>query len=187
MLFSAIPTEYILQEFWPAMFYYLSFVVFFTSARLQLVFLTSCFAVTTLVINPVVRNHEPDSLEVFGPFMLVLLFFFLCNGTAMVVTYISELHNKMNTTIEDNEKLLDGMHEGLLILSKDKQAVMFGNKPAKKLLKTFVEIGDCSHAELLAHNVFKPIKIFKQEIFTVKEENHINMEAIIIMQQDEPK
>ena len=183
----AIPTVYLPPTFWPAMFLYLSFLVFYTGAPIQLVFLTICLAVTTLVIYPVFRNHDSDSPEVLNTLFLVLLFFFLCNGTAMVVTYISELHNKMNTTIEDNEKLLDGMHEGLLILSKDKQAVMFGNKPAKKLLKTFVEIGDCSHAELLAHNVFKPIKIFKQPTFIVKRESQINMEAIIIMQQDEPK
>ena len=35
----------------------------------------------------------------------------------MLIIYISNLHTKMKVTIVENMKLLDGMHEGLLILA----------------------------------------------------------------------
>ena len=40
----------------------------------------------------------------------------------------------MKVTIVENMKLLDGMHEGLLILAQDTKQVMFCNKTAQKLL-----------------------------------------------------
>ena len=52
---------------------------------------------------------------------------------AQLIIQIGRLHSKLKTAICENTKLLDGMHEGLLILSKDK-TIMFCNKPAKKLL-----------------------------------------------------
>ena len=70
----------------------------------------------------------------------------------MVVAYISELHSKMATTITQNQRLLNGMHEGLLILSNstDSRAtttdqvifqprVMFCNSQAKKLTSAYLE------------------------------------------------
>ena len=48
----------------------------------------------------------------------------------MLILYISELHNRMNILNESNIKLLDGMHEGLLILSKTTNLSMFCNIPA---------------------------------------------------------
>ena len=47
----------------------------------------------------------------------LILFFLLCSAMAMIVAYISELHSKMATTIVQNQRLLNGMHEGLLIIS----------------------------------------------------------------------
>jgi hypothetical protein len=57
---------------------------------------------------------------------------------SMIFVYIFKLHKDMHTTNTENVRLLDGMHEGLLILSKKDQEVMFCNKPAKKLIKTFL-------------------------------------------------
>ena len=54
---------------------------------------------------------------------------------AILFLYITELHSKMHQLIDQNIKLLNGMHEGLLILSKEDKSVLFINKPAEKLLK----------------------------------------------------
>ena len=48
----------------------------------------------------------------FSLYVLVSFYF------AMAIIYISNLHTKLTTTNVENVKLLDGMHEGLLILSK---------------------------------------------------------------------
>ena len=58
----------------------------------------------------------------------------------MTVIYISRLHTKLTTTNKENEKLLDGMHEGVLILSKKERLTMFCNKPAQKLLSNFLDV-----------------------------------------------
>jgi len=60
--------------------------------------------------------------------------------------YITKLHNQMKDTVAENMKLLDGMHEGLLILHKDpktpdKNKIMFCNRPAQKLLKGAISLG----------------------------------------------
>ena len=41
-----------------------------------------------------------------------------------------ELQTKLKDLNGENIKLLDGMHEGLLILSKSNKNVMFCNKPS---------------------------------------------------------
>ena len=45
---------------------------------------------------------------------------------------------KITSTNKANIKLLDGMHESVLILSKTTKEIIFFNKPAQKLLKNFV-------------------------------------------------
>ena len=48
--------------------------------------------------------------------LTLILFSLLCSSISVVIAYISELHYKMARTITENLKLLNGMHEGLLIL-----------------------------------------------------------------------
>ena len=47
---------------------------------------------------------------------------------AIIILYISELHVRMKTYNMANIKLLDGMHEGLLIMSKPDNKVIFCNR-----------------------------------------------------------
>ena len=49
---------------------------------------------------------------------------------AMSLVYIFQLQTKLRDLNVENIKLLDGMHEGLLILSKSNKNVMFCNKPS---------------------------------------------------------
>ena len=74
---------------------------------------------------------------------------------AMVITYLLTLHDKLEYTNIENIKLLDGMHEGLLICNKDcnsggksqicsfdeqnfERSVIFCNRPVKKLFAEYV-------------------------------------------------
>ena len=58
---------------------------------------------------------------------------------SMMFLYISSLHSRMRSFNVENTKLLDAMHEGLLILSKADNESMFCNFPAQKLLNGAVE------------------------------------------------
>ena len=47
----------------------------------------------------------------------------------------------MRQTIKDSKHLLNGMHEGLLIISKDdNKSVIFCNRPARKLLQGAIHL-----------------------------------------------
>ena len=78
----------------------------------------------------------------------VLVFAFLMITTigGMVIVHIASIHEKLNSTNKENMKLLNGMHEGVLILNagpgniehQSNNSVMFCNKPALKLVNTFL-------------------------------------------------
>ena len=55
--------------------------------------------------------------------------FFVITIIAMIILYISSLHDRMNINNIANIKLLDSMHEGLLIRSKSDKKVLFCNRP----------------------------------------------------------
>ena len=54
---------------------------------------------------------------------------------SMAVTYIAIIRGKNNQLIEENLKLLDKMHEGLIVDTEKDLAIKFANKPARRLLK----------------------------------------------------
>ena len=59
---------------------------------------------------------------------LMIGVFFVNSLLAILILYISSLHARMKVCNTENIKLLDGMHEGLLILSKSTaKSVLFCN------------------------------------------------------------
>ena len=54
---------------------------------------------------------------------------------SMAVTYIAVIRGKNNHLIEENLKLLDKMHEGLIVVTEDEHHIKFANSPARRLLK----------------------------------------------------
>lgn len=50
---------------------------------------------------------------------------------SLIVTYIAQIRGKIGTLMFENLNLLDGMHEGLIVLSSDDNLTLqFANKPA---------------------------------------------------------
>ena len=64
--------------------------------------------------------------------LILLSFFFMCL-VGMLSIYVMELQSRLFDSNVENLRLLDGMHEGLLILSKNEsegnRRVMFINNP----------------------------------------------------------
>ena len=56
----------------------------------------------------------------------------------MLVIFISRLQEKRKNSDMQNVRLLDGMHEGLLILNKADNAMMLSNFTAVKILRNFL-------------------------------------------------
>lgn len=73
------------------------------------------------VIQPVLFLKPLDFGFVSINLIIVLIYFLVTTILSMIFIYISELHKEMHTTNTENVKLLNGMHEGLLILSKSDQ------------------------------------------------------------------
>ena len=88
-------------------------------------------------------------------FVAMICFFNYCLVAAGVV-YLKELQGTLDSTNEENVKLLDAMHEGILIIKKVDKVVIFCNQPAEKLLTKF--IGD-SKQKVMHHMGFLPVKI----------------------------
>ena len=64
---------------------------------------------------------------------------------AMIFLFIAKLQTRLKSFNIENIELLDGMHEGLLILSKTDKKVMFCNKPSQKLLEGALQNLNESH------------------------------------------
>lgn len=98
--------------------------------------------------------------------LIVVLFFAYC-VLAMVLVYIFRLHSQLDESNDENVKLLNGMHEGVLIFNrqdtgsdsssvnsrdgdghndgeKSKNNVLFWNRPARKLFRKFISNSDKS-------------------------------------------
>ena len=90
-----------------------------------------------------------SSLILKTSFVLTGFFINVLFGTALI--YISALHGKMNSINQQNLRLLDGMHEGLLIISKAPESsgseALYCNEMASKLL-----LGGILHADFKAAN-----------------------------------
>ena len=99
---------------------------------------------------------------VSGIIVILVIFSIAIMLTSMGFLYIVDLHQELHTTNTENVKLLDGMHEGLVILSKTSHEVMFCNKPAKSLIKTFLTEPDAPKNSFLNSKVFTLVQIKEQ-------------------------
>ena len=68
--------------------------------------------------------------------LIAIVLFLVTSFLPIIVLYISRLHKMLSSQNQQNAKLLDGMHEGLIILSKEhpKKRVLFSNKPIEKFI-----------------------------------------------------
>ena len=79
----------------------------------------------------------------------IITFLFMVLAGA-VFEHISKLYMKLDFVNEENIKLLNGMHEGVLIMSKPKmfsgeRELLFGNKSAFKVFKESKEDEEILH------------------------------------------
>ena len=100
---------------------------------------------TLIFVSCTLVYEKTITLEIFfNELSQILIVFIGILNFATLFVYISSLHQKMQCTIRKNAKLLNGMHEGLLILSKFEKSILFVNKPAQKLLTNIIDFSSSS-------------------------------------------
>ena len=124
------------------MFFGVNFICLYCDEGRQ-IFVT----VATLAWNLFFTNYVSYDRDLtIGSFLIslfyVLVFLLCCVLIGMIIIHISSMHHKLLFANEENVKLLNGMHEGILIIenTEDKASnVLFCNRPAQKLITTFLQ------------------------------------------------
>ena len=62
--------------------------------------------------------------------ILLISFFFIATIFGMFSSFVRQMYLHLDASNKQNIKLLDGMHEGLLIIDKSEKSAIFCNKPA---------------------------------------------------------
>ena len=124
-----------------------------------------------------------NPLNVASVVLIWAIFFIVSCIVAIMIIYVTKLHITLKTTNMENAKLLDGMHEGLLILSKKERRTMFCNSTADKLLTMYLG----GFSELVQETNLKKA-IFGSEKLTMRDGNNkdtgktlLSLEDIIIL------
>ena len=53
---------------------------------------------------------------------------------AMLITYVTTIRSRLTRLIAENLKLLDKMHEGLILIQQDDFEVQFASEPAASII-----------------------------------------------------
>lgn len=122
-------------------------VCFYTGSRAQIFVSTLLHAIIIFLHKHLIYEQEMLMQVVFFKVSLVVAVFLANTFLAIVINYISKLQEIMKVTNFENIKLLDGMHEGLLILSlAEPRQALFCNKSAHKLLQRSVQFYELHNA-----------------------------------------
>ena len=73
--------------------------------------------------------------EVIAIILSIIYYFAIVSSMGMVITYIGQIRNKMSRLLKENLKLLDKMHEGLIVVSESGKSLKFASRPAIALIK----------------------------------------------------
>ena len=164
-------------------------------------------AVTSIAINLfvgiTVLYDRPLDVSTVATYTGLLLVCFLTTVILnMLVILIARVNAQRRLAHESHISLLDGMHEGLLILSqatdRAPQQFMFCNKPAQKLIKRYLGPIDACHndkngrdvqAEIMTKQSFNQAKFVRagdRDSPGMGQSRPRSLQQIILAQCDEP-
>lgn len=106
---------------------------------------------------------------------LIVAFFTAAIMVSMVIIYISQLHATLEFTNSEHIKLLNGMHEGVLIFNDTQDQFVFCNRQAKKILSVFFGFGHDSLESVRCTQNFHRLVI--SDKLGSKSEETANLEA----------
>ena len=92
------------------------------------------YCVHKFVVQTIVYRDPLTKSKIFTELASLLFLYVVITVMTFLFLYVRDLHGKMGKLIVENIKLLNRMHEGILIISKKDNSVVFANKPASEFL-----------------------------------------------------
>ena len=116
------------------------------------------YAVVLFYIFPRLHQEKLTVGSIYFKLMNIVGLTVFVTVYSALTTYIARIEGKLKRLILQNLGLLDGMHEGIIVLSGDDKSLEFANQPAIELINQ----GDrgtnsiLDEIELIAKPIFKP-------------------------------
>ena len=121
------------------------FIFNYTDNRAQIIYLCANQLCWLFLPQYTIYKDPPTANAIIVNLSICFVHFVCLSIFAMLLIYIALLHRRMKTFNVENVKLLDGMHEGLLIVQKSANSmrtltsdIMFCNRSAEKLLTNVI-------------------------------------------------
>ena len=106
------------------------FISYYTDQRMQIIWIAIVHAIMIFGVEEFLYDGTlmDENILIKLLFYVAMNILFILLG--VLYLYMISLNDKMTSTIMQNMKILNGMHEGVLILSKQDDSIMFCNNPA---------------------------------------------------------
>ena len=88
-----------------------------------------------MTLEPLIYNLDITVGFVLNNLAISLALFASLNLFCMLLTYIAHIKGKLVKLLNENLKLLDRMHEGLIVISEKELCLQFASRPAIAVLK----------------------------------------------------
>ena len=102
-------------------------------------------AIIQFNILPILYNIEINAIFFLVRFLDVFIVFIFCYFFRMFLVYIAILRGDKDQLMIENMKLIDKMHEGIIVVSEKDHDIKFANKPAISLLKQVEQKESLNH------------------------------------------
>ena len=165
---------------------------YYTDDGKQIIMLTLSFAQNIIFGRAIVYRIDAELYQIVAFLVSVLLVMF-CVFTVfgMLFVHISKVHTNLFISNQGNIKLLNEMHEGVLILEEDGNKVMLSNKPTQKLIKKYFSeekfLDEACFNRLIFNQGMSQNTIISQKLpYLIDENNKKSLSEIILAQIDEP-
>jgi len=106
----------------------------------HIVFTTVCVVILLFVVQPLIFFRNTEVFEIFYNMFVVLMYLVCCLCFILCTNYVARLQKSFQSINLVKTKLLDNLHDGILILSKsdaDSQ-VLYHNRQARKFVNTMI-------------------------------------------------
>ena len=157
------------QEYFQTFFIWLVLLFcYYTGSAYQIIFGCVTLAIQLFIVLPMFHLTQVHGLNLVTNVILLTIFFFIATNFGMFCKFVSEMYLHLDASNTQNIKLLDGMHEGLLIIDKSEKSAIFCNRTAKKLISTFLGPLTKDTSANFLKPAFMPIKIASNKISNSK-------------------
>ena len=136
------------------------FVAFSSNLGVDIIAAIVTQILVQFVTLPIIEVGSLNFTKVVHGLLDVLVVFTVCTLLHAVITYIAMIKARLSELILENLGLLDGMHEGIIVISGKDESIEFANAPAVDLIApTRTEETVDQQKDLLSKPIFTTTKL----------------------------